>query len=319
MPVSTQVIDRNIARQAARWYVCLQGPRVSESQVRDCERWRAADPEHERAWQLAEGFNQRLGLIPPQLGVDTLERSHAATRRQALKLLTLLLTAAPAAFLCHRSQSWQQLNADVRSGVGEQRQMTLPDGTQLHLNTDSAVDVAFDGMSRRVRLVAGEVLIITAKDLAGRPFIVETVQGEIEPIGTRFLVRQWPEDSQVAVLEGAVRLRPRAGEPQLLSAGEQARFNARQVGGFQSLDVRLADWTRGVIKAERMSLASFAAELGRYRHGLLRCDPEVAQLQVSGAFQLRDTDQALHALTQVLPVEIRYRTRYWVTIAPLSR
>jgi transmembrane sensor len=67
-----------------------------------------------------------------------------------------------------------------------------------------------------------------------------------------------------------------------------------------------------------MSLASFAAELGRYRPGLLRCDPEVAQLEVSGAFQLHDTDQALHALTQVLPVEIRYRTRYWVTIAPIS-
>lgn len=316
--MSAQPIDRDIARQAARWYVRLQGPRVSEAQRRDCERWRAADPEHERAWQLAEGFNRRLGLIPPQLGLETLDRSHAATRRQALKLLALLLATAPAALLIRRTQSWQQLNADVRSGIGEQRQMSLADGTQVHLNTDSAVDVAFDGASRRVRLVAGEVLIITAKDPAGRPFIVETAQGEIEPIGTRFLVRQWPEDSQVAVLEGAVKLNSRAGESQLLKAGEQARFNARHVGDVEPLDARIADWTRGVIKAERMSLASFAAELGRYRPGLLRCDPEVAQLEVSGAFQLHDTDQALHALTQVLPVEIRYRTRYWVTIAPIS-
>ena len=90
------------------------------------------------------------------------------------------------------------------------------------------------------------------------------------------------------------------------------------MGDVEPLDARIVDWTRGVIKAERMSLASFAAELGRYRPGLLRCDPEVAQLEVSGAFQLHDTDQALHALTQVLPVEIRYRTRYWVTIAPIS-
>ncbi|MBB4864136.1 transmembrane sensor [Pseudomonas nitritireducens] len=316
--MSAQPIDREIARQAARWYVRLLGPRVSEAQRRDCELWRAADPEHERAWQLAEGFNQRLGLIPPQLGAQTLERSQAASRRQAMKLLALLLAAAPAALLVRRSQPWQQLSADVRSGVGEQRELTLADGTQLWLNTDSAIDIAYDSTARRVRLVAGELQIATARDDAGRPFILETAEGEVRPIGTRFLVRQGAVDSQVGVVEGAVRLQPRGGDAVLIRAGEQARFDTRRVGEPRTLDAHLADWTRGVLKAERMSLARFAAELGRYRPGLLRCDPAVAGLEVSGAFQLRDTDQALQALTQVLPVSIRYRTRYWVTIAPLS-
>ncbi|KAF1067400.1 MAG: Protein FecR [Pseudomonas citronellolis] len=313
-----QPIDREIARQAARWYVRLQGPRVSEAQRRDCAHWRAADPEHERAWQLAEGFDQRLGLIPPQLGLEALERSQAAARRRALKLLAVLLAAGPAALLVRRSAPWQRYSADVRSAVGEQRQTTLADGTRVRLNTDSAIDVAFDATARRVRLVAGEVLIETARDPLGRPFVVQTAQGDIQPIGTRFLVRQWADDSQVAVLEGAVQLRPRAGAARRLEAGEQARFDARQVGAPAALEPRLSDWLRGVLKAERMSLARFAAELGRYRPGLLRCAPEVAALEVSGAFQLADTDQALAALTEVLPVRIVYRTRYWVSIAPLD-
>ena len=55
---------------------------------------------------------------------------------------------------------------------------------------------------------------------------------------------------------------------------------------------------------------------GRYRPGLLRCDPAVAPLRVSGAFQLHDTDAVLAALPATLPVSVRYRTSYWVTIGP---
>ena len=56
-----------------------------------------------------------------------------------------------------------------------------------------------------------------------------------------------------------------------------------------------------------MRLDAFAAELGRYRPGLLRCDPAVAPLRVSGAFQLHDTDAVLAALPATLPVSVRYR------------
>lgn len=74
------------------------------------------------------------------------------------------------------------------------------------------------------------------------------------------------------------------------------------------------DWLSGVLRAEKMRLDDFISELDRYRPGLLRCDPAVAGLLISGAFQLRDTDQILHALSQTLPINVHYRTPYWVTI-----
>jgi transmembrane sensor len=42
----------------------------------------------------------------------------------------------------------------------------------------------------------------------------------------------------------------------------------------------------------------------------------VAGLRISGAFQLQDTDAVLAALPSTLPVQVRYRSAYWVTIVP---
>ena len=56
------------------------------------------------------------------------------------------------------------------------------------------------------------------------------------------------------------------------------------------------------------------AEIARYRPGIVRCAPEVANLEVSGVFSLEDTDRALLNLTLGLPVDLVYRTRYWVTV-----
>jgi transmembrane sensor len=66
--------------------------------------------------------------------------------------------------------------------------------------------------------------------------------------------------------------------------------------------------------AENMPVGEFVAELARYRPGLLRCDPAVADLRVTGVFSLRGTDRALTNLTLALPLAAVYRTRYWVTV-----
>jgi transmembrane sensor len=63
-----------------------------------------------------------------------------------------------------------------------------------------------------------------------------------------------------------------------------------------------------------MRLDQFLAELGRYRVGVLRCDPRVADLEVTGAFRIDDTDRALEVLAGVLDLRLRYRTRYWVSV-----
>lgn len=71
--------------------------------------------------------------------------------------------------------------------------------------------------------------------------------------------------------------------------------------------------------AQRAALkmaAHWHAVLGRYRPGLLGCDPSVAGLRLSGAYPLDDTDRALAAIARAVPVEVVSRTRYWVRLVP---
>lgn len=119
----------------------------------------------------------------------------------------------------------------------------------------------------------------------------------------------------MAVLEHAVAIRPlNGGEETLLKAGERAAFSHERLGPARVLSPRATAWTRGQIIAEGWRLGELAAELARYRPGILRCDPAVAQLRISGVFQVDDTDQALAIIEETLPVQVSWLTRYWVTI-----
>jgi transmembrane sensor len=70
-----------------------------------------------------------------------------------------------------------------------------------------------------------------------------------------------------------------------------------------------------MLMADRMRLADLAAELERYRGGLVRCAPAVAEVRVSGTFPLRDTNLALNMLASTYPIAVRKRLNgYWVTL-----
>jgi len=56
------------------------------------------------------------------------------------------------------------------------------------------------------------------------------------------------------------------------------------------------------------------AELARYHRGVLRCDPAAADLTVSGAFPVADTEASLALLAKSLPVRIGRATSYWITV-----
>ncbi|MCW2295175.1 transmembrane sensor [Pseudomonas sp. BIGb0408] len=316
--MSESPIDRRIAREAAGWFVRLQNSGGSAAEHAACAEWRARHADHERAWQLAERFSAHAQQLAGGAGRAALERPRNLQRRQVLKTLALLIAAAPLGLAAHRSLPWREWQADERTATGEQRTLHLPDGGQLRLNTGSAVDIAYDDSVRRVRLIAGELLIEVPGEQARRPFIVDTADAQIVLLGSRALVRQYPQSTYLAALEGAVEVRPRLsrGDDGLLrlATGQQTYVNARTAEPAVALAQHRLDWLSGVLRAEKMRLDDFIAELDRYRPGLLRCDPAVAGLLISGAFQLRDTDQILRALSQTLPVSVHYRTAYWVTV-----
>jgi len=311
-------LDPAVVRRAAEWMARLWSGEASDQDRAACERWRAQHPDHERAWNRLQSFEDKLHALPREAARHALREPVRTGRRRALQLLGLTAAVGGIAAALRGTEAWQLAASDHSTRTGEIREIALPDGTRVVLGTATAIDLRFDAHERRLVLRAGEILVTTAPDPASahRPFRVHSRQGSVEALGTRFIVRQEAEASRVAVFEGAVAVRP-ARTPEAMvrvGAGQGTVFFADRAQAPDAVADSAAAWTRGVLVAEDMRVADFVAELARYRPGVLRCDPEVAELRVTGVFSLRDTDRALENLALALPVSAAYRTRYWVTV-----
>lgn len=316
-PDPSPTIDPSILLEAAEWLVLLQSGEASDQDRAHLERWRELSPSHAAAWQRATSMLVTFGQVPPKLGHDTLLRPKRSLRRQVLRLG---LAAAPAGLLAWRLAPWQEWSADLATGPGEQRMLTLADGTRLVLNTRSAVNMAFTATERCLTLIAGEILVTTAQrdpSPTPRSFIVKTTHGSLRALGTRFNVRHTGDDTRLAVFDGAVEVQAMGGaQPAIVHAGEQITFMAAAMQPIQALDVDAALWERGLLLARNMRLDALIAELARYHRGVLRCDPGVAGLTVSGAFPVTDTLASLDMLEKSLPVRIGSVTSYWINVKP---
>lgn len=313
-------IDARAAREAAHWMMRLQGGELDTAAQQGLARWRAAHPDHETAWQRAEQVCRTFGMLPSPLAMPVLDRPAAAQRRAALKTLALLIVAGPAGWAMLRVAPWQAWTADLRTATGDIRHLTLPDGSDLSLNTASAADIVFGASLRLVHLHAGEIHVATRPDPRRRPFLVRTSNGSIRAIGTRFTVRQ--DDrllgarTHVAVSQGAVEVRPADGTPVIVQAGWQASFDETAASAPRPLEPHAAAWLKGLLYADDTPLADVLAQLARYRHGVVRCDPAVAHLRVSGVYQLRDTQALLDLLQASLPIRVRRHSRWWISVEP---
>lgn len=323
-PAPAPIITREVAMQAAEWFVRLQeeaGSADGQAAQEALAHWRAQSPAHERAWQRAMAVSLQAGSIPAALGSAALARpQRRATRRDTVRALAVLVAAVPAGWLAWRMAPVPQWTASHATATGEWRSWTLADGSRMVLDTASAADVQFDGLQRRIHLRAGALYVETAADpqTSARPFIVSTEQGDIRALGTRFSVRCGDGYTEVAVQQDAVEVRVRGGATSIrLQTGQQLRFSDGEAGPVQAAAPTASQWVQGVLAADNMRLNAFLAELARYRKGWLRCDPQVAALRVSGAFQLADTDAVLANLAHLLPVQISARTPYWITVLPL--
>jgi transmembrane sensor len=312
--------ELNAIRAAAQWYARLHSGIATDADRADWNAWLAADSLHGQAWQRIAAVADQMASVPAVLASPTLREPHQRSRRQVLRSGLLLTSAGCLGWLGWRSQVGQDLMCDYRTSVGERREFVLADGSTLLLNTDTSVNVRFDGQQRLVELLRGEVLVTTATDALQRPFKVSMGHVEVLALGTRFIVRGQGEGGEVAVLEKAVEVSLSAiGSRTRVEAGHRLNFNSRSLGALRGNDVSVGAWQKGNIIAIDRPLAALLAELSRYRPGVLRCDPAIAGLKVSGVFPVDDTDVALAALESGFSLRVTRFSRYWVQVAGSGR
>lgn len=298
---------REVARAAARWLAMME----SGGDDFDCaalQRWRDSSAHHEAAWQKAQRLRQRFAGVPPSLGMATLDRP-ALPRRAVLKRALGVAALVPTAWWLGRELPLEVWRADLHTATGEQRRWSLADGSALQLNTDSALDL--DLKARRLVLVQGEM----ALNVQGpAPLAIQAPFGLISVSRSEVCVRLSERSCRVSVLSGSLQLQPLRGPMLTLKEGEQVNLQASGAGPVGAFDAAQLGWRDGVLVAQNQPLGDFLRELGRYRPGLLRWDPALESLRVTGSFRLENTDRILALLSASLPVHVQTRTRYWVTL-----
>lgn len=316
-----QKLSHASLQQAAHWYVQLQDENVPPQLRKQWQRWFDQHGDHQAAWHYVQRVGQRFAPLQAEsTAAGRVLREHDArrfSRRTGLKSLLVLGASSLLGWRVWQGAPVSGWGADMASGIGEIRETRLADGSQLWLGAQSAVDMQYSPLSRVLRLRFGELLVETAHD-PRRPFFVDTAQGRMQALGTRFAVCQQGENTRLDVYAGAVEVcTAGSGEKCIVQAGRQVDFSALGISSTRPAQSAGESWVHHRLNAEDMPLAHLLQTLGRYRHGHLGWHPQVAKLSVMGAFPLDDTDRALALLQAALPVRVQRLTPWWVTVEPV--
>lgn len=301
-------MSRDVARAAAQWLALLESGAATDRDHAALQHWRDSHPQHEQTWQKAQSLRQRFSSVPQALAMASLDRPQPG-RRAVLKRALGVAALVPTAWLISRQLPIETWRADLHTATGERKRLTLAEGASLQLNTATAVDV--DLAQRRIRLVEGELALNVPGAVA---MTLSTHYGELSVSQADLCVRQMADGCRVSVLKGAVQVRDLNGQVTTLKSGQQAALNARGLGAWTPFDVLQLGWRDGVLTAQNQPLGDFLRELERYRPGVLRWDPGLERLPVTGSFRLDNTDRILDLLASTLGFEVQARTRYWVTL-----
>ncbi len=155
----------------------------------------------------------------------------------------------------------------LRTPVGGQYQLTLPDGSKVWLNASSSLrfPTAFNSSERNVELT-GEAYFEVAKH-AGMPFKVVANDVTIEILGTHFNVNAYADEQHIAtsLLEGAVKVHHR-DQAVVLKPGQQAVYSLTTHelrSGTADTEGAVA-WKNGYFKFSNENIQSVMRKIARW-------------------------------------------------------
>jgi transmembrane sensor len=336
-PLNKQIID-----EAAEWFVEINEGEPDAATRQQFDAWLRRSPEHVRAylrvlpvWEDGARLDAEAGGDPQALivwaragsNVVSLDpsrseittaveasESHRKTARPASTWRVAVAASVACLGLAAALVGWLELQrrSIYETGIGEQRVITLTDGSVVELNSRSKLKVHFTEGERAITLLAGQALFEVAKD-ASRPFTVRSGDAFVRAVGTQFDVYRKRTGTIVTVVEGRVAILPlvpvssskqqtgeMAARPSsvVLSAGEQAILTPSAPPKARRTDVAIATaWTQRRLQFSRTPLADVAEEFNRYNERqLIVLDDELQAVNVSGSFSSADPASLLRFL-----------------------
>lgn len=316
IPIRT---SNTIDEEAAIWLVKLDNGNLSQEDKNDLRNWLSKDKKHQIALQaMADTWDDMDEMLNFNVSEDSAEK---------VSLMPVFAPFAKSIFLaasvcCFAIFLWLSTPQNVdtytyQTSIGQQSDKRLDDGSMIHLNTNSHVEVAYTDDKRVIKLTKGEALFDVMHD-PGRPFIVYAGNRLVQAVGTKFVVHLKPKKIEVIVTDGKVKLSQVSADASLndireldsvsinkgdlfVAKGEQAVAELDQAPELVDIhESRLEQelsWLDGRLVFENEKLSDIIREINRYSDiNIILNDADLNQLKISGRFELGDSKALIEAI-----------------------
>jgi ferric-dicitrate binding protein FerR (iron transport regulator) len=288
--------------EAAGWMARLAEGPPPATVLAGFRAWLEADPLHVTAMDRVE---RQWRLSKHMAPADAPRRRRPSILRLRAGIGLAALTAAVMAiFLLVRPLYGE---AQFATGVGEVRDVTLADGSRIHLDADSAIDVRYKPLSRIVQLSRGAGDFTVAHN-GWRPFTVEAGPAMIRVTGTHFLVRQQSGEVSAYLISGGIELSDsRTGEHKaVLRPGNRATVSASGAVLVQASDgSKDKAWLSGKLLFDQTSLSDALDQFRPYGPVPVRlASDDLRALRISGLYGSADLRGFLQSVATAYPVRL---------------
>lgn len=345
-------MNTQIYEEASEWVVRHRTDDLDTQARRRFDAWLRQSPQHVSAYlemsSIWEGVPQIDASLNPSAD-ELIERSRAQGNVVSLSgsgkpdpflaparvssragMSKVFYSLAATLIVAVGIASWFYQQRGVYStGIGEQRTVTLVDGSVIELNARSRIKVRYSDRERAVDLAQGQALFHVAKD-PSKPFIVASNGTYVRAVGTQFDVYKKTAGTVVTVVEGRVAVTdrrssqsslvpiPASSPPQgaapdigtpalkpnerevLLGAGEQLVIAQALSSPPQPANIEaVTAWTEQRLVFDYTPLTEVAEEFNRYNHRRLVIEDSGLQaFHISGSFSSTDPTLLLRFLRE---------------------
>ena len=310
------------AREAQAWVRRLTSGKARTGDARALQQWCRASDANQRAFSAAyrryAAVKQAAALAAaddPALAAwrqpPPVAPAIALGRRRFVAGGMALASAAAVGLLVVRPPlalwpSLQALQADYKTGTGEQRALALGEGLRVELNTRSSLSVRTgngSGQALGVDLIEGQVAI----DIAGKsaPFSVYAGGGSVQAVDASFEVQHVDGGVCVTCIDGLVQVALK-GDRLNLGPGQQLRYGASGLQPVRPVDTAsVTAWREGLLNFQRTALVQVIEEINRYRPGrVILLSKQLEGRPVSGQFHLDDLGKAIVQIQRLFKLDM---------------
>ena len=327
--------DNKSVQERANFWITRLDKGLSSTEKQQLIAWINQDEAHYLAlrrmyslWGDITAQHELTGLFDANLNKkphrDYFMKGSLAASIFAIAMLTVNLTSDLGKLWQTPQQTSNQHLAyqSFNTQFGQQKQITLTDGSKVTLNTNSIIEVAYSDQQRKVTLLRGEAKFDVAKD-AQRPFTVIAGESAFTALGTIYNVqRNNSQDMELLVEEGKVlvsevntsratllkaitqaHIEPKSSmiKDDVVIAGEKLAIVEQELTTKQNLtqaeiEKELA-WQQGMLIFNGEPLTKVLSEIERYN--TIKFTPvakNIADLKVSGYFKSNDINGLLQSL-----------------------